>query len=82
MSPEQFLLRGGEQVQKMMIESYKAENANSLSYFLPKQACLIIKGIRPFLGTVSRAAGIDIMTAGDAVQGLMALASLGQPALS
>lgn len=58
----------------------KLKKANYLSYFLSNQSSLIIKGIWPVLDT--RAAGIVIMTASDGVQGLMALASLGQPSLS
>lgn len=54
----------------------------TVSYFLSNQSDLINKGIRPFLGRVSRAAGIVITTVSDGVQGLMALASLGQLTLS
>lgn len=39
---------------------------------------MLITGIRPFLGTVSRAEGIVITSVSDAVQAVMALASLGQ----
>lgn len=58
------------------------KKANSPFYFLSDSSNLIIKGIRPFLGPVSRAAGIVITTVSDGVQGLTALASLGHLALS
>lgn len=60
----------------------KLEKANSLSSFELKQSSQIIKGIRPFPGRVSRAAGIVITTVSDGVPGLMALASLGRLVLS
>lgn len=59
----------------------RLKKASSLSYFLSNQCSLIIKGIQPFQGTVSRAAGIVITTVSDGVQGLIVLASFGQLAL-
>lgn len=67
---------------RKQLRDQRQKKANSLSYFLSDSSNLIIKGIRPFLGPVSRAAGIVITTVSDGVQGLMALASLGHLALS